>query len=365
MGIDAQIYTEGKFNMQYAYFAVSKEGLSLVARMQQQFEGELISLSGIRSVFSRSEALVFVMPTAAVLRLLMPFIEVKDKGPAILVIDQKGKFVIPLLPGRLGEGNDIAKSLALFLGAKAVITTASDLNQVVSFKQVAADNSLDIIHPEALSRINARLLQGVTVELHTDHEILPESPLWDQSSIRAIQYDPEDFRLLLRGYQKCINEQTAAVFITSRTMPTREDGAYPSNILILSPRDIVIGVTCQSRVNEEYLYDAMVTTLDRQNLTESAVCILAASPLMAKEPAVLSLAKRLDAPLTIVDSEEIRRVAYRFKQVPFEKHPSHSENISAPCAYLASQKGRMLLVSTTFPGGVTFAIAQERKIIRF
>jgi cobalt-precorrin 5A hydrolase len=304
------------------------------------------------------------MPMGTVIHLLAPFVESQESGPAVLVIDQTGRFVIPLLPGHLGEGNNIAKSLANDLGAQAVITTATDLSQLISFERVAAENNLRIIHPEALKRLNSRLMQGVSLEMHSDHEISPESPECDQSPIRVYSYDPEDYRQLLRGYQKCVKEDTAAVFVTTRILPTLEDGTYPPNILILSPRDIVVGVGCHSRVNEEYLYDTLLTTLKRQNLSESAVRILATISLKAEEPAILTIAKRLGVPITLVQMDDIRRVEFRFKQAPFEKHPTHAENASAPCAFLASQRGRMLLVNTTFPGGVTFAIAQEKNTIR-
>lgn len=349
--------------MNYSYFAVTKEGQALAMRLQEWFKGELQPISEVKAAFGKKDVLVFIMATGIVMRLLAPLIESKATDPAVLVIDQKGKFVIPILSGHLGGANEHAAELAKFLGAQAVITTATDLCQVLSFDRVAKKYSLQIENLPALKQVSSLLLQGASVELHTDHEIDWESLELDRNSLRILHYDPEDERTILRGYQMCAKEDTAAVFLTTRALPPREDGTYPPNILILRPNDIVVGIGCRSLVNEEYVYQALKTALERQNLPESAICKLATIPLKGKEPAILSLSERLGVPVELVDTEDIRKVEYLFIQSPFVQQVTSVGNVSAPCAYLGSGKGRMLMVRTTFPGGVTLAIAQERRTI--
>lgn len=349
--------------MKYSYFAVTKEGRALAVRLQENFNGELIPISELKSAFGKKDVLVFIMAAGIVTRLLAPLIEAQATDPAVLVIDQKGKYVIPILSGHLGTANEQAVCIAKFLGAHAVITTATDLCQVLSFEKVAQKNNLQIDNAPALKQVSSLLLQGASVELHTDHEIDWESLELDRNSLRILHYDPEDERAIIRGFQMCAKEDTAAVFLTSRALPLREDGTYPNNILILRPKDIVIGISCRSLVNEEYVYQALKTALDRQNLSENTVSRLATIPLKGKEPAVISLSERLDVPVELVDSEDIRKAEYLFIQTPFLQQAANIGNVSAPCAYLASGKGRMLMVRTTFPGGVTLAIAQERNVI--
>lgn len=349
--------------MSYSYFAVTKEGQALAVRLQKTFKGELQPISELKAAFGKKDVLVFIMAAGIVTRLLAPLIETKATDPAVLVIDQKGQFVIPILSGHLGGANDHAVEIATFLGAQAIITTATDLCQVISFEAAAQKNNLMIENQPALKKICSLLMQGASIELHTDHEIDWESMDLDRDSLRILHYDPEDERTILRGYQMCAREDTAAVFLTSRALPAREDGTYPPNILILRPRDIVIGISCRSRVNDEYVYQAVKTALERQNIPESAIYKLATIPLKMEEPAILSLAERLAVPVELVDTENIRKVEYLFIQTPFVPQASSVGNVSAPCAYLASGKGRMLMVRTTFPGGVTLAIAQERRTI--
>lgn len=70
-------------------------------------------------------ALVAVGACGAVLRLVAPLLQHKDTDPAVLVIDPGGRYVLPILGGHGGGGEDLAAELAALLGASAVITGAS------------------------------------------------------------------------------------------------------------------------------------------------------------------------------------------------------------------------------------------------
>jgi cobalt-precorrin 5A hydrolase/precorrin-3B C17-methyltransferase len=70
-------------------------------------------------------ALVAVGACGAVLRLVAPLLQHKDTDPAVLVIDPGGRYVLPILGGHGGGGEDLAAELAALLGASAVITGSS------------------------------------------------------------------------------------------------------------------------------------------------------------------------------------------------------------------------------------------------
>ena len=66
---------------------------------------------------------VFVMASGIVLRAIAPLILGKRVDPAVLVVDLKGRYFVPLLAGHLGGANPLARHLAEALGGEAVLTT--------------------------------------------------------------------------------------------------------------------------------------------------------------------------------------------------------------------------------------------------
>ncbi len=349
--------------MEYAFFATTRSGKEIALRLASHFSGKVLRISDIREAFAGSDVLVFITAAGTAIRHLLPLIESQAAEPAILVIDQEARFVVPLLSGQSGEANERAVEVAEFLGAQAVITTFTDLSAVLSFEDVALRNDLVIENHQALQKLTDLLLQGAGVELHTDHDIEWDTIDATSGSLRVLRYDAEDPRMIRRGYQMCAREDIPAVFLTSRELLEAEQ-VYSKNILVLRPRDIVIGVSCRSRSNHEYVLHAVQDTLTRQGIPEEAICRIATSTLKAEEPAIQSLAEHMSVPLVSKNGDEIRKVSYLFLQTPFSQKTQSSETVAASAAYLASERGRMLLVRSSAPGGVMLALAQERKRIQ-
>lgn len=72
------------------------------------------------------EAIVFVGALGICVRRIQDLIHDKYTDPAIICVDSTGKYVIPVLSGHVGGANDLARHIAMTLGAEAVITTQSD-----------------------------------------------------------------------------------------------------------------------------------------------------------------------------------------------------------------------------------------------
>jgi cobalt-precorrin 5A hydrolase len=101
-----------------------------------------------------------------VVRLIAPHLRDKTQDPAVVVVDEAGKFAIPVLSGHLGGANALARQLATVLGATPVLTTASDVRQTLAVDLLGRELgwTLEASH-EMLVRASAAVVNDEPVAL--------------------------------------------------------------------------------------------------------------------------------------------------------------------------------------------------------
>lgn len=85
----------------------------------------------IEDLFNDYDQVVFFVSLGAVVRLIAPHLKSKDVDPGIIVVDDAGQFVIPVLSGHVGGANAYSEKIADLLGATAILTTASDVGKTI------------------------------------------------------------------------------------------------------------------------------------------------------------------------------------------------------------------------------------------
>lgn len=83
-------------------------------------------------LFSNFDGIVAIVSLGAMVRLVAPHLGRKESDPGVVVIDEAGRFVIPMLSGHLGGANALAGQIAHALDATVVLTTASDARQTLA-----------------------------------------------------------------------------------------------------------------------------------------------------------------------------------------------------------------------------------------
>lgn len=79
----------------------------------------------VQYFFMQGDELIFICATGIVMRTLAPVIKDKHTDPAVLVLDEMGQFVIPLLSGHEGGANELARHVSVLLDNQLVLTTAN------------------------------------------------------------------------------------------------------------------------------------------------------------------------------------------------------------------------------------------------
>ena len=97
-----------------------------------------------RQQFAEKNAIVVIGACGIAVRMIAPFVSDKLSDSPVVVADEAGTFVIPLLSGHMGGANELAEQIAGQIGGIPVITTATDVNHTFSVDLFA--KKLSLIH---------------------------------------------------------------------------------------------------------------------------------------------------------------------------------------------------------------------------
>jgi cobalt-precorrin 5A hydrolase len=137
-------------------FADAMAGLpNVVAAYSGAFKDE------IGGLFTRYDQIVFFVSLGAVVRLIAPHLKSKDEDPGVVVIDDAGEFVIPVLSGHVGGANAMAEQIAGLLHATPVLTTASDVGKTIPVDILGRELGWKVEAPKInITRVSAHVVNG-------------------------------------------------------------------------------------------------------------------------------------------------------------------------------------------------------------
>ncbi|MBF0497388.1 MAG: cobalamin biosynthesis protein [Deltaproteobacteria bacterium] len=123
-------------------------------------------------------------------------------------------------------------------------------------------------------------------------------------------------------------------------------------------KDLIVGIGCRRGTSAAAIVTAVQATLDEAQLPLNRVRLLASAELKADEEGLLEAAEKLDVPLRIVSSLEIRNTPIDFEHSDFVEEKVDLPAVAEPAALLAGRRTR-LVVPKKKHHGITVAIAQE------
>lgn len=139
-----------------AKFAPAFEGLPNEIRA---YEGALRDEIG--PLFEAFDQIVFFVSLGAVVRLIAPHLKSKDEDPGVIVVDDAGQFVIPVLSGHVGGANAMAEQVAALMQATPVLTTASDVGKTIPVDILGRELGWRVEAPKInITRVSAHVVNG-------------------------------------------------------------------------------------------------------------------------------------------------------------------------------------------------------------
>ena len=281
-----------------------------------------------------SDALLFVGAAGIAVRAIAPHVASKATDSAVVVIDEAGRFAVPLLSGHLGGANELAQTLARAVGAIPVITTATDVRGVWAVDTWARCAGLAVSNPEAIKRVSARLLSGGRVALYSDMPISGQPPEGvDIASDRAradIVVSP--FAGANAGAFVRAAETTDEVVPAGETgMPAgmRVQAPAPEPLRLVVPC-IVAGIGCRRGACAEAIGEA-------------------------HEEGLLAFCRARNIPLATYSAEELSQVEGSVSPSDFVRATVGVDNV---CERAALAGGGKLIFPKLAHGGVTVAFSK-------
>ena len=348
--------------MNTAYFYLTDEGGKLAHKLAAAHPGDIYNKENfkenLRAGFGRYDSLVCIMATGIVVRILAPLIVHKTSDPAVVVLDQKGKYAISLLSGHLGGANDLAREMAAISGGEAVITTATDVAGELSFDTFAKKHDMAIENIGQLKHISGALLSGKKVNVFTDKnaaELYPELTKEQKRGMIAILPLSEFFKTYT------IESNIPAVVIDERLFVSNSTVPQAAPVLYLRPRTICAGIGCKRNMEQKPIEEALLQTLKEEGIHPLSLKCIATIPLKSDEPGIIGTAANLNVPLQIIPTEEIENLDISqlgIQTSEFVASQTGVLSVSTACSYLASDKGTILRDKAKYKG-ITIALSKE------
>ena len=259
--------------------------------------------------FDKADALLFIGACGIAVRAIAPLCRSKTTDPAVLVMDEAGRFVIPLLSGHIGGANALAIDIAARVGAVPVVTTATDVRGIPAIDTWAVRNDCAIENPHAIQPVSSALLDNRQVGVMiTERELLPPYPV----------------------------------------------------TLVLRPRRLVIGIGCKRGMDAAHIEDCVTQFLRDNALSMLSVRALASIDLKADEPGLLAFCEKFRFPLLTYPAAELMALPGVFSCSDFVQKTTGVDCVCERAAVKASGKG--LLIGKTRFDGVTLALSGDENL---
>jgi len=250
-----------------ALIALTVAGRASAARLAEAWPSETRTYDGptrqaVHRAWAECDGLVCFLAVGATTRLVAPLLDSKWVDPAVVCVDEAGRYAVALVGGHVAGANALCTSVAGVLGAQAVITTATDAAGLPGL------DSLGWPAEGAVARVSRALLDGEQVGFEADATWpLPALPVTIGGA----------------GLRRIV--------VTDRIVPIDE------NTAVLRPPSLVAGVGASKGVTADEVLALLDEALAVGGLSRDSMTALATIDAKAAEEGIVAAARQGGWPL--------------------------------------------------------------------
>ncbi|MCF6405167.1 precorrin-4 C(11)-methyltransferase [Chitinophaga filiformis] len=303
--------------------------------------------------FNSFDTLIFIGALGICVRSIAPYLQDKKQDPAVINMDDRGLFVQSVVSGHIGGGNDITRKLAAAIGAQAVITTSSDLQDIWSLDTLAEQFSWKPAASQDMNSIISLFVNNQPTALLLD--------IKDRGTVHLQKTLPAFVDVYYDLDQADLSKYALLIAVTYRKYPV----TIP--VLYFHPPVLNIGMGCSRDIEPDLLENSVYQQLAQQGLAIESVRAIGSIDVKHDETAFIALAKKLQVPFVTYTADELNtQVVLNPSEVVLSKLGVHS--VSEASAMLLSGNKALLLekqkITVSSGKKHTIAIAPDRQVTR-
>jgi precorrin-4 C11-methyltransferase len=344
-----------------AIIASTDKGVKLGLQIQKEFAKSVLvstrlnnieNIAGfLESNFAKFDSLIFIGALGICVRSIAPYLKDKKEDPAVINMDDNGNFVQSVVSGHVGGANELTLKIARAIGAQAVITTSSDLQDLWALDTLAtqfgwkANTALnDIISLFVNNQPTALLLD---IKDKGTQYLEKTKPSFVDCYYDYEQIDFSKYELFIAVTYKQYKVSIPALY-------------YYAPVLN-------IGMGCSRDVEADLLASSFTSQLQQHHLAPESVKALGSIDVKHDEVAFIALAASLNIPFVTYTADELNtQTTLNPSEVVMSKLGVHS--VSEASAMLLSNNKELIVekqkISLSSGKKHTIAIAVDKQAIR-
>ncbi|MCL5985240.1 MAG: precorrin-3B C(17)-methyltransferase [Actinobacteria bacterium] len=351
-----------------AIIALTKKGSVIGYCLQQHFPGSQLFLpekfgfdqeDGVNlfglpakkvmlAAFNHYRYLILVMAVGIAVRLIAPLIKNKHEDPAIIVIDETGKFAVSLLSGHSGA-NDLAKQVAHFLGAQPVVTTASEVSETIAIDELGKEFGWEIENKEGVTRVAAVLINGGGVGIYQD---AGEKNWWPKEKSLT-----NNVRIFSSIEELRKSDCEAALLITDQIFSS--EFQLPNiPTVVYRPKSLVVGIGCNRGIGANEIEKAVLDIFTRFKLAPKSISNLATIDIKSDELGLLEFARKYHLPIAYFDKDTLKRVDFPSSPSDMVLRYMGTPAVCESAAMLSSGSNSLIIPKVNYHSAISIAIAR-------
>ena len=241
--------------------SVTEAGRALAERLPYE-HGHGRAAQIVPAHWADVDAFVLFLATGAAVRIVAPLLADKATDPAVVCVDEAGRFAVALCGGHAGGANRLAAAVAGTLGATPVVTTATDATGTPALDQLPGFRAVGDV-----AGVTRALLDGRLPLVENDRG-------WPL---------PEALAAVLGSDPAAGSDGPERVVVTDHVITTG-----PGTV-VLHPPSLVAGTGASSGAPAEEIAALLDTALASAGLSRESVAEVATLDRKAAEPGIVAL----------------------------------------------------------------------------